>query len=109
MNVDDISSVSNSASVVSNRKIHAECIVLASKSYKHDQLGGRSLPYIQAEFSSDKNKFQGYVEIQPNHTFLSLLQQLQSNARCIPAYKGVCTYIAGNNRPSLIPNEWNIL
>ena len=58
MNIDDVSSISNTTSIVSTcHKVHAECIVLASKIYKYDQFGGRSLPYIQAELSSEKNKF----------------------------------------------------
>ena len=70
MNLDDMSSVSYSTSVPSTRsKIHAECVVIASKMYKYDQLGGRSHVYIQGELESEKNKFQGFVEIKENDAF----------------------------------------
>ena len=65
MNTDDVLSISNTTSIISTRcKVHTEYIVLASKTYKYDQFGGRSLPYIQAELSSKKNKFQGFIEIE---------------------------------------------
>ena len=110
MNLDDLSSVSYSTSVPSTRsKIHAECVVIASKLCKYDQLGGRSHACVQGELESEKNEFQGFVEIKENDAFLGLLKRLQSEARCIPSCKGACTCVVARNRPSLTPNDMNVV
>ena len=107
---DEISTLSSTATSVTTtaRKI-VKVVVLAHKSYVYDQLGGRSPAAIQIELSSDRKKHQSYPIVEKDDTFLSLLERIRSKARCVPMYRGLCTYVAANDGLSLVENDSNIL
>ena len=107
---DDLSSMSSpspsDASIVN--KI-VKVVELANKSYKHDQLGGRSPEATQLELASDRKKYQGYCTIEKEQTFVSLLKSLRMKARFTPTCQGSCTCLVDSDGPTLVENDANVL
>ena len=80
-------------------------VVLANKSCKHDQLGGRSPEAMQLELASDRKKHQGYCTIEKEQTFAYLLEILRKKARCTPRHQGLCTCLVDSGGPKLVEND----
>ena len=89
------SASTGTCSASTEKKISVKVAVVASKSYQHGQLGGRSSTSTQIELSSDRKKHQGFCPFNKEHTFESMLECVKHRARCAPECKGSCACMLG--------------
>ena len=102
-----MSSISPSDTSIVNKIV--KVVVLSNKSYKCDQLDGRSPEATQLELASDRKKHRGYCTLEKEYTFVFLLESLRMKSRCMPTCQGLCTCLVDSDEPTLVENNANVL